>query len=164
MTATNPSVRWAKLCLCVASWVAASTMFGSFDANAFVCLPSAEAVKQQDPAAWPSWSLRAPGFEGKKCWYASTRAAAHDHQRLPQHQPAVVISRPREPEPEVTGSATEFEQARTTNLDSSFEDRFLAVCPIAEHSVPGCGSRPQIIGQRSDRSKFFYSGPAQNSP
>jgi hypothetical protein len=129
-------------------------------------LPSAEAVKQQDPAAWPSWTLRAPGSEGKKCWYASTRAAAHDHLKLPAHEPAVVISEPREPEPEVTGSATEFEQARTSapNLNSTFEDRFLAVCPIAEHTVPGCVSQPQIIGRRSDRSKFFYSGSARNSP
>ena len=145
MTATNHSVFWAKLCLCVASWIAASTIFGSFDANAFVCLPSAEAVKQRDPTSWPSWTLRAPGLEGKKCWYASTRAAAHDHQELPAHKPTIVISELHEPEPNVTGSATEFEQARTfaPNLASTFEDRFLAVCPIAEHSVPGCGSQPK---------------------
>jgi hypothetical protein len=155
MTATNRGVSWASLC--VSSGIAASMIFGSSGANAFVCLPSAEAVKQGNPTAWPSWTLRAPGFEGKKCWYASTRAAAHDHQKLPAHEPAVVISEPREPEPEVTGSATEFEQARNfaPDLDSTFEDRFLAVCPIAEHSVPGCGSPPRIIGRRTDRSKFF---------
>jgi hypothetical protein len=138
MTPARQRMSWAKRCLCVSSWLAALMIFASFDANAFVCLPSAEAVKQQDPAAWPSWTLRAPGFDGKKCWYASTRAAAHDHQKLPAYEPVVVIS---EPEPEVTGSATESEQARTSvpTLDSTFEDRFLAVCPIAAHSVPGCG-------------------------
>jgi hypothetical protein len=153
MIPTRREVSRAKLCLCVASWLAASMTFASFDANAFICLPSAEAVKQGDPAAWPSWTLRARGFEGKKCWYTSTRAAAHDHQKLPAHEPTAVASLAREPEPEVTGSATEFERARTSvpSLDSTFEDRFLAVCPIAEHSVPGCGSQPQIIGRRTDR-------------
>ena len=147
--------------LCISSWIAGAAIFGSFEANAFVCLPSAEAVKQQDPAAWPTWTSRAPGFEGKKCWYASTRAGAHDHQKLPAKEPAVVVRAPREPqrkpEPEVTGSATEFEQARpsASDLNSTFEDRFLAVCPIAERPVPGCGSQPGIIGRRNDRSKFF---------
>jgi hypothetical protein len=169
MSPTRHRVSWSKRGLWVSSWLAASMMFASFDANAFVCLPSAEAVKQQDAAAWPSWTLRAPGFEGKKCWYGSTRAASHDHQKLPApvpaapSPPAVVISEPRAPEPEVTGSATQFERARPAapnrtavpNLDSTFEDRFLAVCPTAERSVPGCGPQPQIIGRRSDRSKSF---------
>jgi hypothetical protein len=128
-----------KLCLCVSSWIAALTLFTSFDANAFNCLASAEAVRQQDSAAWPSWTLRAPGFEGKKCWYPSTRAAAHDHPNRPVQEPAAVLSVPREPEPEVTGSATEFERARTaSNLDTSFEDRFSAVCPMAGNLIPGC--------------------------
>src|SRR6516164_6674243 len=103
-------MRRARLYVYVSGWIAASLMFASPQANAFDCLPSAEAVKQQDPAAWPSWTLRAPGFDGKKCWYASTRATAHDHQRLPAPEPVVVISEPREPEPEVTGSATESER------------------------------------------------------
>ena len=131
------------LYLCASSWIAASLMFASVDANAFACLPSAEAVKQQDPAAWPSWTLRAPGFEGKKCWYSSTRAAAHEHRSPPAPSRALAISEPREPEPEVTGSATEFDRPRTSmsDLDSTFEDRFSAVCPIAGRPVPGCVSR-----------------------
>jgi hypothetical protein len=43
------------------------------------CLPSASAVRQDHPAAWPSWTLRALGHEGTKCWYAGTRATAHNH-------------------------------------------------------------------------------------
>jgi hypothetical protein len=175
MTATSHSVSWAKLCLCVAGWIAASTSFGGFDANAFVCLPSAEAVKEGDPTAWPSWTLRAPGFEGKKCWYASTRGAAHDHPNLPAHEPAVAVRAPREPEPavvirkprepeaavvirkprepeaavvirkprepDVTGSATEFDRARTsaTELDSTFEDRFLADAQLPSARFQGAG-------------------------
>jgi hypothetical protein len=45
------------------------------------CFPSASAVRQDQPGAWPSWTLRAPGHEGTRCWYAATRATAHDHQR-----------------------------------------------------------------------------------
>jgi hypothetical protein len=36
-------------------------------------------VRQDDPGAWPSWTLRALGHEGTKCWYAGTRATAHNH-------------------------------------------------------------------------------------
>lgn len=143
MMPTRREMRRAKLYLCVSSWIAASLMFAGVDANAFACLSSAEAVKQQDPAAWPSWTLRAPGFEGKKCWYSSTRAAAHEHRSPPMPSRALAISEPREPEPEVTGSATEFDRPRApmSELDSTFEDRFSAVCPIAGRPVPGCVSR-----------------------
>jgi hypothetical protein len=37
------------------------------------CLPSASAVLQSYPGAWPSWTLRAPGHEGTRCWYARAR-------------------------------------------------------------------------------------------
>jgi hypothetical protein len=46
---------------------------------AFTCYPSAPAVRQDYPDAWPSWTLRAPGHEGTRCWYATTRAAAREH-------------------------------------------------------------------------------------
>jgi hypothetical protein len=63
------------------------------------CFPSASAVRQDQPGAWPSWTLRAPGHEGTKCWYAATRATARDHQRamLPT-APAIGSARPRNEE------------------------------------------------------------------
>jgi hypothetical protein len=154
----------ANLCVYVAISVTAS-MFASFAANAFDCFPSADAVKQQHSTAWPRWTLSAPGFKGTKCWYPSTPAAAHDHGKPPA-QEAAVVSEPRKPEPEVTGSATGSELAQTSeagvdavqlfdtwagvlgpeetsSLDSSFEDRFSAVCQIADHFVPGCMSQPR---------------------
>jgi lipoprotein NlpI len=48
--------------------------------DAPTCFPSAAAVQQNNPGAWPSWTLRAPGHEGIRCWYAATRATAHDHR------------------------------------------------------------------------------------
>jgi hypothetical protein len=43
------------------------------------CFASASAVRQDHPDAWPSWTLRALGHEGTKCWYPTTRTLAHDH-------------------------------------------------------------------------------------
>jgi Flp pilus assembly protein TadD len=48
--------------------------------DAPTCFPSAAAVRQNHPEAWPSWTLRAPGHEGIRCWYAATRATTHDHR------------------------------------------------------------------------------------
>ena len=45
------------------------------------CFASASAVRRDHPEAWPSWTLRAPGHEGRKCWYPTTRTLAHDHPR-----------------------------------------------------------------------------------
>jgi hypothetical protein len=47
--------------------------------DAYTCFPSASAVRESRPGAWPSWTLRAPGHEGTRCWYAATRAS-HDHR------------------------------------------------------------------------------------
>jgi hypothetical protein len=44
------------------------------------CFPSASAVRLGHPGGWPSWTLRAPGHEGVRCWYVATRTAAHDHR------------------------------------------------------------------------------------
>jgi alkylhydroperoxidase/carboxymuconolactone decarboxylase family protein YurZ len=55
---------------------------GSFAAgrDASTCFPSASAVRESRPGAWPSWTLRAPGHEGTRCWYAATRTTTHDHR------------------------------------------------------------------------------------
>ena len=47
--------------------------------DASTCFPSASAVRQSYPGRWPSWTLRAPGHEGTRCWYAAKRGTAHDH-------------------------------------------------------------------------------------
>src|SRR5258708_2450087 len=53
------------------------------------CFPSASAVRQNHPGGWPSWTLRAPGYEGTKCWYAATRTMAHDHRSEIQRKQTV---------------------------------------------------------------------------
>jgi hypothetical protein len=53
----------------------------SVNAASIDCLSSAAAVREADPKAWPTWTLRAPSHEGSKCWYAATRSTSHDHQQ-----------------------------------------------------------------------------------
>src|SRR6266446_737893 len=48
--------------------------------DASTCFPSASAVRQNYPGGWPSWTLKAPGHEGARCWYPATRTIAHDHR------------------------------------------------------------------------------------
>jgi hypothetical protein len=40
----------------------------------FTCYPSLSAVRQHPPHAWPSWTLRARGHEGPRCWYPGTHS------------------------------------------------------------------------------------------
>jgi hypothetical protein len=47
--------------------------------DASTCFPSASAVRQNDPRARPSWTLRAPGREGTRCWYAARRTTGDEH-------------------------------------------------------------------------------------
>jgi hypothetical protein len=69
-------------------------------AGDFTCFDSADAVRRQHLGAWPSWTLRALGHEGRKCWYASTRGSAHDHG------PAVARSTAKAMEPIEQPAAT----------------------------------------------------------
>src|SRR6266436_287217 len=48
--------------------------------DASTCFHSALDVRQNSPGAWPSWTLRALGHEGTRCWYAATRFKAHHHR------------------------------------------------------------------------------------
>jgi hypothetical protein len=37
------------------------------------CLSSAEAVRQEYPGSWPSWTTHAPNHKGTKCWFPAMR-------------------------------------------------------------------------------------------
>src|SRR5258707_5465516 len=37
------------------------------------CLSSAEAVRQEYPGAWPSWTTHAPNHKGTKSWFPAMR-------------------------------------------------------------------------------------------
>ena len=106
--------------------------FGHADAS--TCLPSAAAVRQENPNAWPSWTLRAPGHEGTRCWYASTRARAHD-QYLVNHPELKTGVAERSGSQSATDGYDSGNVASTlidavlqgSALPGSFDDRFNAV-------------------------------------
>jgi|SRR5258708_3981460 hypothetical protein len=37
------------------------------------CLSSAEAVRQEYPGSWPSWTTHAPNHKGTRCWFPAMR-------------------------------------------------------------------------------------------
>jgi hypothetical protein len=43
--------------------------------DASPCFPSASAVRRNYPEERPSWTLRAPGHEGTRCWYPKKQTA-----------------------------------------------------------------------------------------
>jgi hypothetical protein len=43
--------------------------------DASACFPSASAVRRDYPEGRPSWTLRAPGHEGTRCWYPTKQTA-----------------------------------------------------------------------------------------
>jgi hypothetical protein len=107
------------------------------DVRASPCLPSASAVRQEYPAAWPSWTMRTPGHEGEKCWYPATRASAHDHRdeiapndeaietRQPQSKTAAGRRSSLPASLAVLGNTVDI--FRPTAEEDSFADRFAAV-------------------------------------
>jgi hypothetical protein len=60
--------------------VGKDSQFSAEAAHDSTCFATASEVRQSHPEAWPSWTLRSPGHQGTKCWYAATRATAHDHR------------------------------------------------------------------------------------
>ena len=42
------------------------------------CLSSPEAVRQEYPGSWPSWTTHAPNHKGTKCWFPAMREN-HSH-------------------------------------------------------------------------------------
>jgi len=125
---------------------AALILFASF-AGASSCLPSASAVREEHPGSWPSWTLRAPGHEGTKCWYPTTRTGVHEHrdETVPHAKPvetprpvsASAASQrtraPSAPPPATTGAGRSHETLAPEDVaisppeESSFADRFDAV-------------------------------------
>src|SRR5262249_59072042 len=37
------------------------------------CMSSPEAVRQEYPGSWPSWTTHAPDHKGTKCWFPAMR-------------------------------------------------------------------------------------------
>jgi hypothetical protein len=102
-------------------------------ASATLCLPSASAVREGYPGAWPSWTLRAEGHEGAKCWYPATRPTAAGHPREAPSQ----VEAPTQVE---TPSQV---QAAPENASVTVEAAPTGPSPITATETYGVGSGPQ---------------------
>jgi hypothetical protein len=130
------------------------------DVSASECLSSAEAVRQEYPGAWPSWTLQAPNHKGVKCWYPATRENRAHHVEAPPHRNSAeqrriepVVDNKSPPDTPVV-SANEMNtlgwnfRSRTTRIgpaamsdedamaESSFNDRFAAAFEVSSVSQP----------------------------
>ena len=124
------------------------------------CLPSAEAVRQEYPGAWASWTMQEPNHKGVKCWFPAMR---ENHARRIETPPHKNTAERRRIEPVVEnkssadtppapanemnelgwsfrsrtariGSATIFNGDATA--ESSFDDRFAAAFEVSSVSQP----------------------------
>jgi hypothetical protein len=57
------------------------------------CLPSAEAVRQQYPGSWASWTTHAANHKGEKCWYPAMRENHARHIETMLHRAAQTLMR-----------------------------------------------------------------------
>jgi hypothetical protein len=57
------------------------------------CYQSASAVRQNHPGGRPSWTMRAPGHEGTKCWYPATQTVAEADAPSARARSLVIVSR-----------------------------------------------------------------------
>lgn len=53
-----------------------------------VCLSSPEAVRQEYPGSWPSWTTHLPTHKGVKCWFPATHENNVRHTETPPHKTA----------------------------------------------------------------------------
>jgi len=104
------------------------------------CLSSAEAVRQEYPGSWPSWTTHAANHKGTKCWFPAMRenhsrhietllrrsaeAAAHKDTVEPRRR---IESRAKDKSPDDTplASATQMNE-----LGWSFRSRTTKVGPV----------------------------------
>jgi hypothetical protein len=98
------------------------------------CLPSAEAVKQQYPGSWASWTTRAPNHKGEKCWFPAQHENHARHIEAALHRVAQKLMHrdAREPgagDKSVAETPVAF-AAEMNQLGWSFRTRSAAVGPV----------------------------------
>jgi hypothetical protein len=155
---------WRCVTPILLSSTAALMLCASF-ADASSCLPSAAAVREENPGAWPSWTLRAPGHEGTKCWYATTRAAAHDRSNA-----TAVREAPTTTARETPTAAARAAPAKAEDTSVRIPSAVLAVTNGVGWSLESRDA-PMVVDPVSEESSFddrfdavfepeFFGGPS----
>jgi hypothetical protein len=71
------------------------------------CLPSAEAVRQQYPGSWASWTTHAPDHKGEKCWFPAMRENHSRHIEAVLRRAAETLMRKEAKRQQVESAATD---------------------------------------------------------
>jgi hypothetical protein len=126
---------WQPAAFVLRASPAALVLFASF-ARASPCLSSAAAVRQEHPGSWPSWTLRAEGHEGVKCWFPTASAPGRD-QTTRQIGPAETATAVRAGTPSTRGPGTSAALLATNGIGRSRE----TLSPQAPYPpLKGCSS------------------------
>jgi hypothetical protein len=143
---------WQPAAFVLLASPAALVLFASF-AGASPCLSSASAVRQEHPGSWPSWTLRAQGHEGIKCWFPTASAPGRDQTT-------------RQISPPETATAVRASAPSTRNPDTS-------AAPVATNGIgrsretlsPQDIAIPSPEGMFVDRFIFeenYFASPADD--
>jgi hypothetical protein len=107
------------------------------------CLPSAEAVRQQYPGSWASWTTRVAGHKGERCWFPAMRenhshhvetALRHAGQNLMKkddQRPDDAGASDKAPDDKVAETKPVAATPETNGLGWSFRTRSATVVPAA---------------------------------
>jgi hypothetical protein len=85
------------------------------------CLPSAEAVHQQYPGSWASWTGRAANHKGQKCWFPVMRESHAHHAETMLRSAAQKMMRREE----------QREEQRQRDRETARGDKAAAESPVA---------------------------------
>jgi hypothetical protein len=108
------------------------------------CLSSAEAVRQEYPGSWPSWTTHAPNHKGTKCWFPAMRENHSRHIETLLRKTAEAqtkeaptsknpVEQRRQIEPAVNNKSPETPLASASEMNElgwSFRSRTTKVGPI----------------------------------
>jgi hypothetical protein len=106
------------------------------------CLSSPEAVRQEYPGSWPSWTTHSANHKGVKCWFPAMRENNASHNEAPPRRTAEVrthkntVEQRRRIEPGVTSKSPEEETpllasaSGMNELGWSFRNRTTKVGPV----------------------------------
>ncbi len=104
------------------------------------CLSSPEAVRQEYPGSWPSWTTHAPNHKGSKCWFPAMRENHSRHvetllrKTAEAPTPKNTADQRRQIEPAVNGKSPEqtplASASEMNELGWSFRSRTTKVGPI----------------------------------
>jgi hypothetical protein len=103
------------------------------------CLSSPEAVRQEYPGSWPSWTTHSAGHKGVKCWFPAMRENNAAHNEAPPRRIAEVrahknaVEQRRRAEPDVSRKSPEqtaVPAGEMNELGWSFRSRTTKVGPV----------------------------------